>query len=627
MPYGYHGKVLVVNLTDSSLDVETPDGALYRRYLGGGALATHYLLRELRPGVDPLGPDNVLVFASSVISGTPCPGAARFTTAAKSPLTGGFGESEAGGWWGPEFKAAGFDAIVIKGRAPHPVYLWITNGRAELRDASAVYGRTTADAQDIIRTQLGEPKARIAQIGPAGERLVRYACVLNELKHANGRTGMGAVLGSKNLRAVAVRGTLGVPVANRKAAREIVQTVVKSYTPDSLQDVGTARGVRPFNAGGILPTRNFREGAFEQAESITGEAMRDTILTDRGTCYACPVRCKREVKVDEPWHVDPTYGGPEYETIGAFGSACGIGDLGAIAKANEICNAYGMDTISAGLTVAFAMECFEHGLLTKADTGGLDLRFGNGEAMVAVVQMIADRRGLGDLLAEGSKRAAARIGRGAEQFAMQIKGQELPLHEPRGKPGVGLEFAVSPTGADHLEGPHDVAFERPDQPTFAALAGIGPLEPIPALEISARKGRRLLYLQNLWSLYNSIGLCLMMSAPNPPFKMPWIVDYLNAVTGWDVTVEELMRVGERATTMARIFNVREGFGPADDTLPERLFSPLEAGALKGRAVDKQGFLESLHAYYDEAGWDSATGVPTPERLAALGIGWAAELLK
>ncbi len=627
MPYGYHGKVLVVDLTTGTIDVETPDEAIYRRYVGGAALAAYYLLRELKAGVDPLGPENVLVFASSVINGTPAAGSTRFTVAAKSPLTGGYGEAEAGGWWAPEFKAAGFDAIIFKGRAPRPVYLWIKDGQAELRDATALWGRPTAEVQQAIRAELNEPRARVAQIGPAGERLVRYACVLNELKHANGRSGMGAVMGSKNLRAVAVRGTLGVEVANRDAVREVARWVNQTYVPDTLQTLGTSRAVLALNAGGMLPTRNFRDGAFEAAQNISGETQRETILAATGTCFACPIRCKREVEVNEgSYQVDRTYGGPEYETIAAFGSLTGNGNLESIAKANAICNAYGMDTISTGTTIAFAIECYENGILTKEDADGLELRFGDADAVLALAQMIAERRGIGDLLAEGVRRAAAKIGRGAEKFAMHVKGQELPMHEPRGKPaGAALAYALSSTGADHMEAPHDPMFIRADLAAFQAVRPIGLIEPLPQLEVSERKARQFFYLQNMWSMYNSLGMCDFVGVPFGPFKLDKIVEYVNAVTGWDTSLWEMMKVGERANTLQRVFNLREGFTAADDTLPDRFFEPLGNGALAGHALPREEFARAVRAYYAMAGWDPETGRPTAAKLAELDVAWAQEL--
>jgi aldehyde:ferredoxin oxidoreductase len=464
MPYGYHARILRVDLSTREVKVEEPPEIIYRRYLGGGALASHYLLKELKPGIDPFSPENLLVFATSVICGTPCAGASRFTVAAKSPLTGGYGEAEAGGWWGPELKFAGYDAVLITGRAETPAYLWVHDGEAEIRDARRIWGMFSGEAQEAIRKELGDSRVRVALIGPGGERLVRYACVINELRHANGRAGMGAVMGSKNLKAIAVRGTKKLQLHDPDTIRTVSRWVARNYErqPGSLHDLGTARGVLPLNQRGILPTRNFRSGVFDQAEEISGEKMKETILTGRESCYACPIRCKRQVRIEEGnFRVQPEYGGPEYETIGSFGSLCCIGDLKAISKAHELCQKYSLDTISTGTTIAFAMECYEKGLIDGKDTGGINLSFGNKEAMVTMIEKIARREGLGDILAEGVMRAAVKIGRGAKQYAQHVKGQELPLHEPRGKTGLGLAYALSPTGADHCEAAHDPIFEKP----------------------------------------------------------------------------------------------------------------------------------------------------------------------
>jgi len=619
--YGWNGKILRIDLTTQKVTTEEPSPIVYRRYLGGGALSLFYLLNELKPGSDPLGPENVLIFACSVVTGHPIAGFSRFSVAAKSPLTGAFGESEAGGWWGPELKAAGYDAILIKGRAQKPVYLWIENEKVEIRDASKMWGHMTREAQAMIREELGDDKVRIALIGPAGERGVRFACILNELKHANGRTGLGAVMGSKNLKAIAVRGNKKMALHDPEKVREIVKRIAETWAknPSTLGELGTARGVMPLNAGGILPTRNFITGTFEKAEAICGETMRDTILVSRGTCYGCPVRCKREVKVDEPYKVDPEYGGPEYETLGALGSLCGVGDLKAIALGNQLCGAYGIDTISTGTTIAFAMECFERGLLTLKDTGGIELRFGNAEAMVAMVEKIGKGEGLGKLLSEGAKIAAEKIGGDAPRFAMHVKGQPLPIHEPRGKAGLALAYSISPTGADHLEHPHDPVFET--EAGLKSVLPLGIIEPLPAVDLSAKKVRMFIYLQNLYSMFNSIGLCVLTGGFfGGPVSVNAIPEYVNAVTGWDTSLWELLKVGERHSAMARVFNLREGFSSKDDTLPERIFEPLEGGALQGKRIDREEFEKALKTYYRMMGWDD-NGVPLESKLEELELDW------
>ncbi len=624
MDKGYNGKILRVDLTTGSTTEEHPPETLYRKYLGGGALSLYYLLKESEPGVDPLGAENVLIFAASAVTGTPALGFSRYTVAAKSPITGAFGESEAGGWFGPELKFSGFDGIIITGRADRPVYLWIHNGKAELRKASHLWGLQARETQEGIRKELGDERIRIALIGPGGENLVRFACILNELKHVNGRTGMGAVMGAKNLKAVAVRGKKKMPLHNPEGVREIVRRITATYrqNPGTLGELGTCRGVLLMNEGGMLPTRNFVRGRFERAEEISGETMRDTILVGRGTCYACPVRCKREVKIDEPFTVDPAYGGPEYETLAALGSLCEIGDLKAVARANQLCGAYGLDTISTGTILAFVMECFEKGIVTTEDTGGIRLEFGNAEAVLQVIELIGRREGFGDLLADGIKRAAERIGKGAEKYAMHVKGLPLPLHEPRGKTGVALAYALSPTGADHLEAPHDHVFES--EGGLKSVKPLGIIEPLSALELTSRKARMFMYLQQLYNLFNSIGICNFTAHPIGPVSVNDIVDYVNAVTGWDTSLWELMKVGERHSSMARIFNLREGLTPEDDDLPDRFFQPLEGGALEGQRIDGQEFEKAVGTYYEMMGWDQ-TGSPLDGKLEELDLEWAKPL--
>jgi aldehyde:ferredoxin oxidoreductase len=621
MPKGFNGKILRVDLTSETISVEEPHELIYARYLGGGTLALYYLLNELKPKSDPLGPENILVFSGSVISGTPAAGLSRFSVAAKSPLTNGFGESEAGGWWIPELKFAGFDAIVIKGKARKPVYLWIHDGKAEIRDAAHLWGKFSKETQEEIRKELRDERVRIALIGPAGEKLINIACILNELKHANGRTGLGAVMGSKNLKAIAVRGKKRMEVADEEGVKRLIKWLRETYEEPhfSLGNLGTIRITSLLSQQGILPTFNFREGSFSGADAISGETLSQTILVRRGTCYGCFVRCKREVQVGEPYFVDPIYGGPEYETAAAFGSMCGIDDLKAISKANQICNAYGLDTISTGVLISFAMECYEKGILKREDTSGIDLCFGNKEAMIRMVEMIGNREGLGDILAEGIDIAAKKFGKGAEHLAMHVKGMPLPLHEPRGKTGVGLGYALSATGPDHMEFPHDPLWAT--EAGIALLRPLGILEPVDVFDLGPRKVRIFIYLQQYWNLLNSLGICMFTAKPFGPQTFNGIVDYVKSVTGWETSLFDLLKVGERHETMARIFNLREGLTAETDTLPERLFQPMEGGTLKGKKIDKEQFSAAIETYYKMMGWDPKTGTPQKEKLAELDLDW------
>lgn len=631
MGYGSSGKILRVDLTNGSFHVDEFDEKFYRLYPGGKALAGYLLLRELAPQTDPLGPGNVLVLAAGLLTGAPFSTATRFTAAARSPLTGGYGESEAGGFWGPEFKMAGYEALVITGRAPLPVYLWIRNDHVEIRDANKLWGQEPEQAETSIRDELGDKLIRVLQIGRGGENLVRFAALTNDLRHFNGRTGMGAVFGSKNLKAIAVRGTgryldrTNDPQPIAKLGRELAHRVREHPQSWDLQEKGTPGIVGGLNASGILPTRNFRQGAFEGIDSIKWEVYEKELLTARRSCYACAVRCKREVKVDDRYHVSDAYGGPEYETVDGFSADCAISDLQAVAKANELCNRYTLDTISTSGTIAFAMECFEHGLIGPKDTGGIDLRFGNVDAMLKTIDLIASRQGIGNLLAEGSKRAAESIGGHAPLFAMQVKGQELPMHDPRGKVGVGIGYAISETGADHLTAAHDTLVATPESVSFKGAEVLG-IEALPVRELGPRKARNYAILENWNSLGKAVGLCFFGPAPRSFIQVEEVTEAVRAATGWDVGLEELQRIGERATNLARAFNILNGFGPKDDTLPERLFQPLENGALAGVAIPRDDFGETMKELYRLKGWDPVSGKPARERLRELQIEWVADLM-
>ncbi|RPI86320.1 MAG: aldehyde ferredoxin oxidoreductase [Chloroflexi bacterium] len=628
--YGTTGKILRVNLSTGELAIEELEEDFYRLYPGGKALAGYFLLNEMSPNVKPLAPENLLVIANGLLTGSPVATATRYVVSARSPLTGGYGESEAGGFWGPELKMASIEAILITGKAQEPLYLWIQDGQAELRPAKHLWGRSPAEVQADIRAELGDEKIRILQIGIAGENLVHYACITNDLRHFNGRNGMGAVMGSKNLKAIAVRGrqryqTLAYdPDQLMTLGRKLSQEVKKHPSSADLQDRGTPGLVEMLNAGGILPTRNFRQGTFENMDNVKWEVYEKELLTARRSCYACAVRCKREVAVDG--EVSP-YGGPEYETIGAFGPNCGIDDLHLIARANELCNTYLLDTISTGATIAFAMECYEHGLISPEDTGGLNLRFGNGEVLLPLIEMIVTRTGFGDLLAEGSRRAAEKIGGDAPFFAMHVKGQELAMHEPRGKYNVGMGYAISEIGADHLVVTHDPALANPDSMAFKSARPLGITQAQPPRSLSPEKMEHFYILEKWNSFEKVVGMCFFGPAPRSFIPPEDVLTAVKVVTGWEFSMEEALAIGERATNMARVFNTREGFSRKDDTLPERLFQPLENGPLAGNAMRREEFEQALTVLYGLKGWESQTGQPTRERLEALSLGWTTGLME
>ncbi|UCH57193.1 MAG: aldehyde ferredoxin oxidoreductase family protein [Candidatus Bathyarchaeota archaeon] len=619
MPYGYNGKTLRVNLTDEIIRTEEPPENWYRTYLGGMGAIAYHILREVPQGVDPLSPGNILLMAPGVISGAPFSGSGRNAVGGLSPLTGGFGEADAGGYWQTELKNAGFDQIIVEGASEKPAWLWIEDGEAEIRDASKLWGLEVAECQDRMREEVGDDQAKTALIGEAGEKLSRLACVINDLNHVAGRSGMGAIMGSKRLKGVAVRGHDPPEVADPERLRALARKIVEQLQsrPFGLSEYGTGAAMHAGVATGNLPTRNFRDGGFEHPSEIDAIAVKNRYRVGMGTCYACAVRCKKKVELEEPYEVEARYGGPEYETLAALGSDCGVADLAAICKGNELCQRYGLDTIGVGATIAFAMECYEEGIITLEMTGDIDLRFGNAEAMVKLVELIGKREGIGDLLAEGTKRAAEKLGNGAEAFAVHVKGQEVPMHEPRLKRALGLGYAVSPTGADHQHNVHDTGLRGR---AMERLKAFGVLEPVALESLGGEKVRIYKYVSEMRVLTNCLAICNFV-----PWDYHQYVELLNAVTGWDTTLNELAKVAQRTLALAKIINLRSGFTAADDWLPPRMFTPQTSGALSETAVIPEELRHAVDLYYEMMGWDPA-GVPRTGTLHELAIPWAKEYL-
>ena len=626
MAYGYNGKILKVNLSTKEVGVDEHDEYFYRTYMGGATLGAYYLLKEMRPKTDAFDPEALIVFAPSILTGTPAPGFARHSVICKSPLTGSIADSQAGGFWGPELKFAGYDAIVVKGRASEPVYLWISDGKVEIRPASHIWGKTTGETQSTIRDELRDNKVRVLSIGPAGEKLVKFACILNECKHANGRLGMGAVMGSKNLKAIAARGHGGIKIRDRETvlgwSKWFSRNFMDNPTNAGLHDLGTGEILMVINKDGQLPTRNFQTGFFEGAEAISAETMHSTIFQKGEGCYACPVRCKRVVKAEHPYQVDPLYGGPEYEALAALGSNCGVSNIVAVAKGSELCNKYGLDVISTGATIAFAMECYEKGIINQKDTGGVELRFGNADAMLEMVEIVAKREGIGDILAEGTKRAAQRFGKGSEKFAIQVKGLEAGMHDARVKGMVGFGYAVSPVGADHVVVEHDTDFDFNAPEIYVEqVKALGLLQRCKTSGLDYQKIRMFCYLQYHFSFMDSLCLCVFAFAPVRAFKMAHLVDIANAVTGWELSLWEIMKLGERRINMFRVFNERERFTPEDDWLPERFFEPIKDGPRQGATCSRQELKEMRELYYGLMNWIPETGIPTKAKLIELDLAW------
>jgi aldehyde:ferredoxin oxidoreductase len=632
---GYMGKILRVNLSTGKISTEALEEDVARKFIGGKGLSAKILFDELKPGIDPLGPENKLVIAAGPVSAIPFSGNSRFSVCAKSPLGIGWGESYSGGYMAPKIKQSGFDAFIIESVSKTPVWLYVNEGKAELRDASKYWGKTTADTENGIKKELGDTDKRqtsVASIGPAGEKKVRYAAIMNDLREAAGRSGMGAVTGSKKLKAWACKGSLTVPVYDDKKLKEYMRQCVtevkKGPYIQPLHDYGTAGDTDDLTASGRLPTKNFTRGTFEGADKITGETIVSSgLLVGRDTCWACSTNCKRVVDAKTPYPLDKELGGQEYETTAAFGSNCMNTDMYAIAKVNQLCNLYGIDTISTGVVVGFAMEAYEKGIITKEQTGGLEIKWGSPEAIIKLVEMIGNREGIGDLLGEGVWRAAQKLGKGAEEFAMHVKGREVPMHEHRGKRNVGLMYAVADRGACHMEWEHDDYWEAETflKPELGLVASELPNRTL--LDYGPSKVKIAKVQADLWSMCDSLVVCVFDIYPGGGIEHPTLLGILNAATGWNMTMKEYMEAGERAINMTRAFNAREGLTRRDDTIPKRLMEPLPDGAFAGKPFGEDILGSMLDNYYELRGWDKKTGLPTRSKLQAIGLTSVADQLQ
>jgi len=590
---GYTGRILWVDMTTGICSPADLPGEWKRLFLGGRGLGVGIVSAGLDPRTGPFAPENLLVMAAGPLTGSGMPLGCRYSVVSRSPLTGTLASSNSGGFFGPGLKQAGYDAVVIRGRAPHPSVLWIHDGTAEIRDAGDCWGMTTSAAMARVREDLAVPKARVACIGPAGERLSRMAAIVNDLGRAAGRGGLGAVMGSKQLKAVVVAGDdrpqePADPEQYLRVRDEIRRLMEESgITKGPLHRYGTANLVRVINEAHLLPTRNYRQSHFPEADRISGEEMAATMLERVVGCHSCAVACGREVRVgDEHIH------GPEYETIWAFGADCGVSSLEAIARANHLCNELGLDTISTGSTIACAMELSERRYLPE------QIRFGDREAVVDLVRKIGYREGIGDAMAEGSQRFALRYGH--PEISMSVKGLELPGYDPRGLVGQGLEYATSVRGACHVYG----------NMVYPEVFGIPVrLDPLTA----EGKTEWTKWMQDRAAAIDSLGICIFSVRILSPALYARMAA---AVTGLPLTEESFLLAGERCWNLQKLFNLRAGIGKADDTLPPRLLQePATSGPAQGRVWQRQPLLDQ---YYAARGWDRE-GRPTPDTLARLGI--------
>lgn len=595
--FGYQGKVLRVNLTKGACTVEKLDEAVAKKFVGGRGLGTKLFTDEVSPSVDALSEENKLFIVTGPLTGTPTPTGGRYMVITKSPLTGTIASSNSGGYWGPELKFAGYDAIIVEGKSDKPVYLCIEDDKVEIRDAGHVWGKVVSETSETLSKEVAE-KSRILTIGPAGEKLSKMAAIMNENDRAAGRSGVGAVMGSKNLKAIAVRGTKNVQVADAEALKQIVKDCnakirENGVTGQGLPAYGTAVLVNIINENGVFPTNNFQTSQFGQAEEISGETLAEKYLVRKDPCYRCPIACGRYCKVD-----DIEGGGPEYETIWAFGGDCGVSDMASVIKANYWCNQMGLDTISAGATIAAAMELYQKGFIKDSDLGGLSLEFGNNEAVVEWTKRMGLREGFGDKMADGSYRLCESYG--VPELSMSVKKQELPAYDPRAIQGQGLQYATSNRGGCHVRG------------YLISPEILGLPEKLDRFSLEGKAGWVKVF-QDLTAFIDASGLCLFTS-----FAMG-AGDYssmINAVIGTDWTPEDVLLAGERIWNIERLFNLDAGIDPSQDTLPKRLLEdPIEAGPSKGNVARLS---ELLPEYYELRGW-SADGIPTDARKTVLGL--------
>ncbi len=621
-PYqSYTGKWLHVNLTTGEVAPRALDPALAENYLGGNGLGARLLWEQVGPGIDPLAPENLLTFAAGPLVGTLMPNGCRVEAVAKSPLTGIYGDANAGGFWGPELKFAGWDALVFTGRAPHPVYLAISGGRAELRPARDLWGLTTSQTEAAIRRAWGDPGVKVAAIGPAGENLVRFASIQVTSQRSLGRCGLGAVMGSKNLKAVAVRGRGPVRVADPARFHALAVDFHRRLRANPIYAAVSAHGtpgiVTLMDALGRFPTRNFQLGSFDQVERIGAESLEARAFVHHLACFGCPIGCDALYRIPDGPHAGLALHSVEYETLNSMGANLLNADLDPILYANRMCDDLGLDTISAGRVISFAMELWEREILNLDDTGGLVLRWGDMDVTLRLLGMIARREGFGDLLAEGVRRAAGTIGRGADEFAMHVKGMEISAQDGRAQKSMGLAHATSNRGADHLK-----AFPTIDETGYPdeARRRYGEAYLPEMADPLATKYKPLLVKdgEDFGAVVDSVGVCKSGGTfVLAELYWPDIAAALEAATGMEMDVERLKRIGERIYNLQRSYNALHGITRADDRLPRRFSDdPSPSGNATGQVIDLEPMLDE---YYRLRGWSQETGRPRAEKLRQLGL--------
>ena len=620
MKYGFIGKILRVNLTDGKTSEETVPDDLARKFIGGVGLATKFHYDEVPAGADPYGQENRLIFMTGPLTGTASASAARYSVVAKSPLTGIWGHGNSGGSFGPALKRSGYDGIIFEGISPKPVYVLINDGKVEIKDAGHLWGKNVHETEDIIQDET-DSKVTMTSIGPGGENLVRYAAIMNNKHRAVGRCGLGAVMGSKRLKAIACAGKTRINLSNPEKFKEVskkqMDLLDESMLKVGFEAFGTNMVADMVNARGGYPTRNWQQGVFEGIDEVNGVAMTEKVLVDELKCFACPIACGRGTEIKEGKWKGHSGEGPEYETTNMFGACCGISDLNAITMAGYLCNEYGIDTISCGSSIAFAMECYEKGILKDDKTGGMEINFGDSDIIIKLVEMIAKREGVGDLLAEGTRIMSETLGQGSKAFAMNVKGLELPAYDPRAAKICGLGYVTANRGGDHITG-------FIEAPTFvdAPILLVEDSRIVDPFIANPDEAKVLVDMEDALTTLDALGGCKFMGSL---LKAEDLVELITHTMGWDFSVEEFRKGGERIYNLIRAYCVREGITRKEDTLPDRLMKePLPEGPAEGMVINTETLELLKDAYYDFRGWDKKTGIPTPEKLRELDL---VELIK
>lgn len=609
---GYVGKIGRIDLSKNRVKTETVDSTFAIKYVGGRGWDARIIWDEIPAHAEPLGPDNKLIIATGPLTGLLIPGAGKTSFSAMSPATGYYGDSNVGGMWGTELKQAGFDALILEGKSDKPTYLWIEDGEVELRSAEAYWRRGSLDTEIALKKDLGDELIRVASIGPAGENLVKFACVTCDYGRQAGRTGMGAVMGSKMVKAIAVRGSHDIPVADPKAMQSIFEEsmrhILKHYALGIWQRQGTMQYIDWAQENVCLPTRNFHFATYERYREINGDVMERVNKVADKACFICPICCGNFSLIKEGPHKGLGVEGPEYETASMIGSNCALPTFEDIIYANYLCDNLGLDTISAGNVAAFATECYERGIITKKDLNGIELKFGNTQALFAFLKIVAERRGIGNLFAEGVKKASEKLGKESERFAMQVKGLEISGYDVRAAPAMGLAYATCDIGAHHNRAwaiSYDIQVGRE--------------------KYDEDKIKRVIYLQHVRPLFDSLGTCRFQWLETE-LDLNFYARFYEAATGVKVTVDDLLLASERIYNLTRAVSVREGLTSKEDWLPDRAFmDPVPEGAVKGATLDGDRFKEMIETYYELRGWDQK-GMPTSKKLEELNLKDVAEKL-